>query len=227
MLWFDGKPAVPNAETLVTAGRIRELQPGIVINPRLHGSGDYVTYERNLTLAKKATGWAEFCNTWTNNWSYVPQPFRANGFILGQLAQSRALGVNYLLGIGPMPTGDLEPESYANMAVVQEWMKTNGAAIKGARPLADSETASVPATGTGTTRYLFALPKFKDNSAYEKDMLPPVDETLTISGVTRPASVALLRDGSSVPFTFAGGIVTVTLPASRRTKLVDVIKIAF
>ena len=155
----------------------------------------------------------------------MPQPFRADGFILGQLAQSRALGVNYLLGIGPMPTGDLEPEAYANMAVVQEWMTANSVAIKGARPLADSETASVPATGAGSLRYLFALPKFKDNSAYEKDMLPAVDETLTIAGVGRPAAVTLLRDGSTVPFTFANGTVTVTLPASKRTGLVDVVKI--
>jgi alpha-L-fucosidase len=226
VLWFDGKPAVPNAEKIVTAERIRELQPGIVINPRLHGSGDYVTYERNLTLAKKATGWAEFCNTWTNNWSYVPQPFRANGYVLGQLAQSRALGVNYLLGIGPMPSGDLEPEAYANMAVVADWMKTNGAAIKQARPLADAETASVPATAAGPTRYLFALPRFRDNSPYEKDMLPPVDETIRLRGITsRPTSVTMLRDGSSVPFTFAEGTLTVSLPASKRTKLVDVVKV--
>jgi hypothetical protein len=39
VLWFDGKPAVPNADRIVTAERIRELQPGIVINPRLH-AGD-------------------------------------------------------------------------------------------------------------------------------------------------------------------------------------------
>jgi alpha-L-fucosidase len=227
VLWFDGKPAVPNADRIVTAERIRELQPGIVINPRLHGSGDYVTYERNLTLAKKAAGWAEFCNTWTNNWSYVPQPFRANGFVLAQLAQSRALGVNYLLGIGPMPNGDLEPESYANMAVVQEWMTINGAAIKHAKPLPDSETASVPATGSASTRYLFALPKFRGSSMYEKDMLPPVEETLTLTGVAQPARATLLRDGSAVPFTFANGTVTVTLPASKRTELVDVVKIDF
>jgi alpha-L-fucosidase len=225
VLWFDGKPAVPDAEKLVTAEHIRALQPGIVINPRLHGNGDYVTYERTLALAKKATGWAEFCNTWTNNWSYVPQPFRANGFVLGQLAQSRALGVNYLLGIGPMPNGDLEPESYANMAVVQGWMKTNGVAIKEARPLADAETASVPATAAGSTRYLFALPKFKGNSMYEKDLLPPADETLTLTGTGRPASVTMLGDASAVPFTFENGTATIVLPASKRTTLVDVVKI--
>src|SRR5439155_24478960 len=175
------------ADKIVTAAHIRELQPGIVINPRLHGSGDYVTYERTLPISEKATGWAEFCNTWTNNWSYVPQPFRANGFVLGQLARIRSLGLNYLLGIGPMPNGELEPAAYSNMAVVAEWMKTDAVAIKEARPLADNETASVPATSAGSTRYLFLLPPFRNNGAYDKDLQPAANETVTLSGVS-PAS---------------------------------------
>jgi alpha-L-fucosidase len=57
-------------------------------------------------------------------------------------------------------------------------------------------------------------------------MLPPVDETITLRGITsRPTSVTMLRDGSSIPFTFAEGTLTVSLPASKRTKLVDVVKI--
>lgn len=230
VLWFDGKPAVPNAEKIVTAERIRALQPGIVINPRLHGSGDYVTYERNLpadieTIRRQSgAGWAEFCNTWTGNWSYVPQPFRANGFVLGQLARSRSLGINYLLGIGPMASGDLEPEAYANMKVVADWMRVNGAAIK-AKPLAETERANAPATAAGSIRYLFALPKFQGNGMYEKDLLPAVDETLTLGGISKPVRVTLLTDRSPLDHKFADGILSVTLPAAKRTKLVDVVQV--
>jgi alpha-L-fucosidase len=231
VIWFDGKPAVPNAEKLVTADRIRQLQPGIVINPRLHGSGDYVTYERNLpadidkirTAARQT--WAEFCNTWTGNWSYVPQPFRSNAFILGQLARSRSLGINYLLGIGPMASGDLEPEAYANMQVVADWMKINGAAIK-AKPLGAGETSNVPATADATSRYLFALRTFQGNGMLDKDLLPAADERLTFTGVAgKPARVILLDGGSPLPHTFADGTVTIVLPAAKRTKLVDVVRI--
>jgi alpha-L-fucosidase len=226
VIWFDGKPDVPNPELLVTADRIRQLQPGIVINPRLHGHADYVTYERNLPAdIAKASEWAEFCNTWTNNWSYVPQPFRANGYVLGQLAQSRSLGINYLLGIGPMATGELEPAAYANMAVVADWMKVNGVAIKQGKPLPDGEKASVPATAANGTRYLFALPKFQGTSAYEKDLLPASDETLTLRGAPHPSAVKLLRDGSPLKFTYVDGTLTIELPASLRTKLVDVVQV--
>ena len=118
LIWFDGKPDVPNPETFVTVERIRELQPGIVINPRLHG-------QRRLhdVRAQSATTWprplgGRSSATRGRTTGPTQQPFRANGFVLGQLAQSRSLGINYLLGVGPMASGDLEPAAYANMAVV-------------------------------------------------------------------------------------------------------------
>lgn len=61
--------------------------------------------------------------------------------IFGQLAHARSLGVNYLLGIGPKPDGDLEPAAYANMAILADWMKDHGAAITGAAALPDGERA--------------------------------------------------------------------------------------
>ena len=107
LIWFDGKPNVPNADQVISIDRIRELQPQIVINPRLHGHGDFITYERKLTTDKVATGWAELCNTWTGSWSHQEIPFRSDAYQLGQLAKCRSLGINYLLGVGPTKDGSL------------------------------------------------------------------------------------------------------------------------
>jgi alpha-L-fucosidase len=197
-----------------------------VVNPRLHNRGDFRTYERRLGTDKPATGWAEFCNTWTDFWPHVAKaPFRAPGFVLGQYVTSRALHVNYLLGVGPTSDGEFVDDIYQNMAVVAEWRKTNGRAVEGAQPLPAGETASVPATSAGTTRYLFALPAFKEGGRFEADLLPATDATLTLKGVPKPTSVRLLRDGSSLKHTYADGALTVELPAGKRTKLVDVVKI--
>ncbi len=157
LLWFDGKPSIPNGEQCISIERIHELQPGIVINPRLHGHGDFVTYERQLSTDKVAKGWAEFCNTWTTSWPHTDAPFRSDGYILGQLATCRSLHINYLLGVGPMRTGEFCDGIYQNMGVVADWMKHNGASLRGTMPLPAGETASGPATASGTTRYLFAL----------------------------------------------------------------------
>ena len=231
LLWFDGKVSALDSDQVMSLDRIRELQPGIVVNGRFHGHGDFVNFERNLTATNATDGWAEYCNTWSDFWPYVPNAkYRANGFVLGQFVTCRSLRINYLLDVGVMPTGELEPKVYTNFAAVSDWMKTNGEAVKGTLPLPAGESASVPATASTGARYLFARPKFKgsdDNSrrVYPEDLLPAEDMDVTLAGVTRPAAVRLLGDGGPLDFSFTNSIVTVHLPASRRTPLVDVIKV--
>ena len=232
LLWFDGKPAVPNPTEVITIARIRELQPGIVINPRLHNTGDYVTYERTLTTDKVATGWAEFCNTWTNSWPHVNGArFRSNGFILGQFVTARSLGINYLLGVGPTSWGEFTPETYQNMYVVGEWMKENGVAVRGTKPLSANESASVPATRSispGSKRYLFLVPQFKTGGMYSEDLLIPDDVTVTLKGVSRPGTVRLLdREpaDAGLKFDYSDGVVTIQVPATKRSMLVDVVEV--
>jgi alpha-L-fucosidase len=225
LLWFDGK--VPNAkgDEVITQERIRALQPGIVINPRLHGSGDFKTYERQLKTDEVARGWAEFCNTWTNAWPHVAgAPFRAPGFVLGQFVKARSLHINYLISVGPTADGELVDEIYANIGIVGDWMKKNGRSVRGAQPLPPTEQASVPATAQGKTRYLFASPKFSEGGAFEKDLLPAEDATLTLSAVSKPKVVRLLG-GARLEHAFAEGTVTIKLPAAKRTKLVDVVEV--
>jgi alpha-L-fucosidase len=225
LLWFDGKPAVGDNK-VISIERIRELQPGIVINPRLHGHGDFVTFERRMNIDKPVNGWAEFCNTWTSSWSHQNVPFRSDGFVLGQLATARSLGVNYLLGVGPMSSGEMCDDVYKNMAVVADWMKSNGASVHGTKPLPNGESANVPATSMGQTRYLFAIPKFKDNSMRDEDMLAMTDEKLTLKGISsKPESIKLMGDGSDLKFDYADNTVTIDLPATKRTKLVDVVQV--
>ena len=226
LLWFDGKPAVPNPSEVIPLSRIRELQPGIVVDNRLHGHGDFFTYERNLPSKKTVPGWAELCNTWTNAWPYVKgESYRSAGYVLGQLANCRSIGINYLLGTGTMSSGELAPDAYQNMAVVADWMKQNGAAVHDVEPLGENESASVPAAAAQTTRYLFAIPSLSNGGKSDAQMLPAADEQLTLKGITKPQTVTLAGDGTSLDFDYADSVATVRLPAARRTKLVDVVQI--
>jgi alpha-L-fucosidase len=235
VLWFDGKVPGATGDEVIKLDEIRKLQPGIVVDGRLHGKGDFVTYERKLGTGKPVEGWAEFCNPWTSYWPYVVgAKYRANGFILGQYVTCRSLRVNYLLDIGPKSDGTLEDEVYTNMAVVANWMKVNGESVHGIQPLADGESANVPATtsaskGKNRDYYLFALPKFpSDSRVYPEDMLPPTDTLLALtSNLGKPVSAKLLSDGSKLDFRYANNTVFVKLPASKRSDLVDVVKLEF
>jgi alpha-L-fucosidase len=230
LLWFDGKIPGASGDEVMPISRIHQLQPGIVINGRFHGHGDFINYERTLTTGKVADGWAEYCNTWSDYWPYVTgAKFRANGFIIGQYVTCRSLHINYLLDVGPMANGELPDQVYTNFAVLGDWMKTNGESVKGISPLPAAESANVPATSSGAARYLFALPKFKDDGAngrvYENDLLPPEGVTLMMSGISKPVSVKLLRDNSPLDFSYTNQTVTIQLPAAKRTQLVDVARI--
>jgi alpha-L-fucosidase len=227
VIWFDGKPAIPNASDVISADELRKMQPQIVINPRLYGHGDYVTYERNMPTKKaNPASWGELCNPWTGAWPYTKgEHYRSNAFVLGQLAECRAKGINYLLGIGPMADGELAPDAYTNMAVLAEWMKANGPSVHDVSPLPKGETASVFATAAGKVRYLYAIPTFKGKGTTDAEMETPGTMTITLKGVAEPADVKLMGDGSALHSSYAGETLTVDLPADKRTKLVDVVEV--
>jgi alpha-L-fucosidase len=235
LIWFDGGPSSGNRQC-ITRERIQELQPGIVIDPRLHGKGDYLTFEGNaiadeaLQKASSAGGWAEWCLTWTSwGWSYHKgRPLASDGWVLGRLASARSLGVNMLLDLGPTGDGELDADSYSHMANVAAWMKVNETAVHEAKPLPAGEKASVPATALGKMRYLFACPEYvpKNGSVgFDKDLRPPLNAAFTLTGVGPVKSVTLLADGKDVTHEYADRMLTIRLPASRRTKLPDVVAV--
>jgi hypothetical protein len=88
-----------------------------------------------------------------------------------------------------------------------------------------ASSASVAATSSGSIRYSFALPNFKVGGLFEKDLLPATDLTLTLQGVTKPASVNLLAENVALEFDYTGTTLAVKLPAAKRTKLVDGVQV--
>jgi alpha-L-fucosidase len=220
LLWFDGKPPIPGGEKVITQERIRELQPGIVINPRMHGEGDFVTFERTLPGNPELgpSQWGEFCNPWNGAWPYVKQPYKDLNLVLTDLVRCRALGINYLLGIGPMADGNLAPEAYENMEKLGQWMRKNGEAIHATRRLDPKEEASLPAAAKGNVRYLYLVPR----EAAKAEPLP-----ITFKGLSaKPESVVLLGDGKALDYTYRDGVVTIEAPGDRAGGLLSVIRIA-
>ena len=111
------------------------------------------------------------------------------------------------------------------MKVVQNWMTINGKAIKHVNQLPADEEASVPATANENFRYLFAIPKFRNNSKYDEDRLPAEDLTLTLKTALKPKSVKMVGSNNPLDFTYSHNKVSVSLPAANRTSLVDVVQV--
>ncbi|MEG0693012.1 MAG: alpha-L-fucosidase [Oscillospiraceae bacterium] len=156
LIWFDG--SMPHGE-VYPMERIRKLQPDIVVNPRMHGDGDFETCEVKETDSKP-NGWWEFCTQWQEKgWAYLKGVnYRPIGKITTEFAKVLAWGGNYLLNIGPMADGSLPPQAINALAEFTEWSNYNRAAIEGVVPIDDSEFCSVPATTKENIRYLYLLP---------------------------------------------------------------------
>jgi alpha-L-fucosidase len=199
VMWFDGGPSHPLGGDLYPIKRIRELQPGIVINPRFHGHGDYITPEGHLPedLRLKSDQWGELCSCWAGSWSYTKRPFRPLNDVVGELVRCRASGINNLLDIGPTASGDLAPEAYENLEKLAAWMKINGEAIYGTRALPGRETASVPASSKGDTRYLYLIPGKQRHKGVT---------SVSLSGVRHPGPYRahLLGDERELSITIKG-----------------------
>lgn len=113
----------------------RKHQPGLLVVDRTVSGQfeNYVTPEQQIPSTYLPYPW-ESCITMGNSWSYVPNDeYKSANKIIRMLTDIVSRGGNLLLNIGPGPDGDWDPNAYARLKDIGEWMKVNGEAIYGTR----------------------------------------------------------------------------------------------
>ncbi len=221
VLWFDGRARV-GKEKIIGIEEIRTLQPGIVINPRMHKAGDFKTWERHLPddINLPEGEWGEFCNPWNGAWPYVDKDYMHFNRFLDDFVRSRSQGINYLVSIGPKGNGDLDYRAYDELKKLKDWMDVNGEATHGVRELGEGESCSFPAVRKGDVRYVFLMPADK-----RKDRLPR-QETVVFVGIGEPDSIVLLgRSAACLRTRHEDGTLSIEVPADALSRHVDVLRI--
>jgi alpha-L-fucosidase len=113
VIWFDGHWERPLTQWRAKelAAMIRELQPGILINDRLPGEGDYETPEQFVPPKPLPHRW-ETCMTMNGSWAYNPADgaWKSARSLIHMLCEVASRGGNLLLNIGPTGDGSLPPE---------------------------------------------------------------------------------------------------------------------
>jgi len=143
----DGRP-VKQDEDIDMAGitaMARKHQPGLIVVDRdVHGPFEnYRTPEQKIPEKPLDYPW-ETCMTMANSWSYVPNDtYKPVDVLIHNLVDIVAKGGNYLLNVGPGPDGQLHDEAYTTMTAIGEWMKINGDAIYGTKPVAPYKDGKV------------------------------------------------------------------------------------
>jgi alpha-L-fucosidase len=207
LIWFDGgKGEIPNTE-------VRRLQPGIVINRRNGGGGDYGDSEGKLP-AKRFSGWFETCETcWpAGKWSYTEEwGWDSAPEVLEKLVRLRAWGGNLLANVGPKGDGSLPPQAEAAWQEMAAWMKHSRESVIGAGPGPFPQGVNVPVTTRKDAAYLH--------------FLPSSDAEAVWTGVPKPVRATLLRNGQELAFTHVDRTLRIALPKELRTPSVDVVKL--
>jgi alpha-L-fucosidase len=140
IFWFDGtwsKMGIwTEADALEAERVIRAAVPNVLINNRLGlKRGDFNTIEGKMP-AKAPTGIWEYCWNLGVFWGYNPRnyaakPMKTPEHYIETLVSAASLGGNYLLNVGPDPTGRFHPMALDYLKKIGQWVNANEECIRG------------------------------------------------------------------------------------------------
>jgi alpha-L-fucosidase len=149
-IWFDGMWDRPKAEWRIeqTYKLIHSLQPAALVGSNHHlkpfPGEDFQMFEKDLPGQKTANFNAESeigdlpletCETINGAWGYNANDkrFKSAKDLIHYLVKAAGYNANFLLNVGPMPNGKIQPEFVDRLKQVGAWLEKNGETIYGTR----------------------------------------------------------------------------------------------
>jgi alpha-L-fucosidase len=203
-IWFDGMWDKKGADWRIerTYKLIHDLQPQALVGSNHHlrpfAGEDFQMFEKDLP-GKKTQGFnqeqeigdlpVETCETMNNSWGYnaSDKRFKSTRALIHYLARAAGYNANFLLNVGPMPNGKIQPEFVERLREMGGWLSRYGESVYGTRggPLEPRPWGAM--TQKGNKIYLHIL-DWPDEAL----ALPRFDR--------RVKSARFLKDGSRATF---------------------------
>jgi alpha-L-fucosidase len=217
-VWFDGMWDKPDADWRLakTYGLIHSLQPAALIGSNHHrkpfDGEDFQMFEKDLPGGhsqdfndKTEIGQLplESCDTINIAWGYnsSDKKYKSATQLIQFLVKAAGNNANFLLNIGPMPTGKIQPEFIERLHAMGQWLEKNGESIYGTRggPVA-------PRPWGVTTQ--------KSGKIYVH-VFDWTDELLALPKLAKVRSAKLLGSGKTVEVRQMDGGTVLRLPEGR------------
>lgn len=135
LLWFDGDWERTPEQWRFAELRdlLRAWRPGMILNGRLGGYGDYATPEQGIPIVPPEGPW-ELCMTINRSWSMATDPsYKTTAELIRTLAECAGMGGNLLLNVAPLSDGTIFYEQARILREIGAWLRVNGEAIYGTR----------------------------------------------------------------------------------------------
>jgi len=213
-IWFDGQWDRGGDWRLGrTYQMIHDLQPAALIGSNHNGwfnaGEDIALFERmfpgtqnaRLDSARARRLPMEMSETINGSWGFRlwDRDYKSAAQLIRELVEAAGQDANFLVNVGPMPTGEIQPEFLEPLRGIGAWLRRHGESIYGTRggPIA-------PRPWGVTTQ--------KGNRVYVH-ILDWRDPMLALPALPRRVRAAsLLAGGAHVAFRETAGSVTLTLP---------------
>ncbi len=207
ILWFDGGPEG------ISMDEIRKLQPNILVNPRMHGFGDFETFECRYPDHEPTSPWWELCMSMkTFGWAYMNnETYLDTTSILEWLVKTRSMGGNLLANVGPGPDGTLPDVVYDRFGEIEQWMEIHRESVFQVEPGYWSDISNYPVT-VGTGKWYIHL-------------IPSINDPVTLKTEKTPEDIILMRSGEKVSFSRDRENLVLNLDPEMRGHSVDVLKV--
>ena len=217
-IWFDGWWDKPTADWRLdkTYGLIHSLQPAALVGNNHHrrpfDGEDFQMFEKDLPGQNTAGFNAESeigrlpletCDTINKAWGYNSKDhqYKSAEDLIRYLARAAGYDSNFLLNIGPMPNGRIQPEFVERLRQMGAWLKRNGESIYGTR-------------GGPMTPRPWGVMTQRPGKIYVH-VLDWRDELLALLKMPKVTSAKALATGAAVNVTAVNGGIVLRLPETR------------
>lgn len=228
-IWFDGMWDKKDADWRLekTYKLIHQLQPAALVGSNHHRAPyegeDFQMFEKDLP-GHNTTGFSpeqkvgdlpkETCETINNSWGFNLQDGKnkTKKELIQYLVKSAGYGANFLLNVGPMPNGKVQPEHVFLLKQMGEWLKANGETIY------DTQGGPLSAREWGVMT--------QKGNKYYIHILNWQDETLTLPKLNKKViSARMFEDKSAIRFIENEFGVTIKVPKSKMNEVDTIVEL--